>query len=68
MRRHPFDPISFTLGALLALVAALGLLSPERLRTLDLGVLAPAALVLVGGLLLAGAALSGRREDRDRTR
>jgi len=45
----------------------LGLIDAELARDLDLGVLVPTTLVVLGGGLVLGAALSGRRPpERDR--
>lgn len=59
--RPPFDPVAFVLGATFVAVAVLGLLDPARTADLDLALLAPAALVVVGAALLLGVTLSGRR-------
>lgn len=63
--RPAFDPVAFILGAAFVLVAVLGLLDPELTADVDLGLLAPAALVVVGGALLLGSTLSGRRRRPD---
>lgn len=52
MRRHAFDPVSFTFGVLFLAVAAAGLTGPWALRDLDLAWLGPAALVLLGVVVL----------------
>jgi hypothetical protein len=52
MRRHAFDPLSFTFGALFLAVAAAGLTGPWSLRDLDLTWLGPALLVLLGVVVL----------------
>lgn len=54
MSRHPFDPVAFIFGAIFVLVATLGLLDPDVVRGLDLRVLAPGALIAIGGMLLIG--------------
>lgn len=65
--RPPFDPVALVLGTLFVLVAVLGLIDAELARDLDLGVLVPTTLVVLGGGLVLGAALSGRRPpERDR--
>ena len=66
--RPVFDPVAFILGAAFVLVAVLGLLDPELTADVDLGLLAPAALVVVGGALLLGSTLSGRRRRPDASR
>lgn len=52
MRRHAFDPLSFTFGALFLAVAAAGLTGPWSLRDLDLAWLGPAVLVFLGLVVL----------------
>jgi hypothetical protein len=52
MRRHAFDPLSFTFGALFLAVAAAGLTGPWSVRDLDLAWLGPAVLVLLGIVVL----------------
>ena len=54
MSRPPFDTVAFVLGALFVLVAVLGLLGPTVTRRLDLGVVFPVALVVIGTAVLAG--------------
>jgi uncharacterized membrane protein HdeD (DUF308 family) len=55
MTRPPFDAVAFVFGALFVLVAVLGLLGPAFTRRLDLGVVFPVALVIIGAAVLAGA-------------
>lgn len=59
--RPPFDPTALVMGALFVVIAVVGLLDPEVARRVDLGVLVPATLVALGGALLLGSAISGRR-------
>ena len=54
MPRPPFDTAAFVLGSLFVLVAVLGLLGPTITRRLDLGVVFPVALVVIGVAVLAG--------------
>lgn len=63
MRRHAFDPVSFTFGVLFLAVAAAGLTGPWALRDLDLAWLGPVALVLLGVVVLL-TALSPRSAPR----
>jgi hypothetical protein len=64
MHRHPFDPVAFIFGAMFVLVAMLGLLDPDVVRSLDLRVLLPGALIAIGGTLLLGSlGRDGRRAD-----
>jgi uncharacterized membrane protein HdeD (DUF308 family) len=60
MTRPPFDPTALLLGIALTVIALLALLDPTRLRRLDLSVLVPAVLVIVGAVLVT-TALSARR-------
>jgi hypothetical protein len=60
MTRPPFDIVAFVLGALFVLVAVLGLLDPAITRRLDLGVVFPVALVVIGAAVLAGSLRPGR--------
>lgn len=60
-QRPPFDPTALALGALFVVIAVVGLLDPGLARRVDLGVLIPATLVVVGSALLLGSAISGRR-------
>ena len=64
MRRHAFDALSFTFGALFLAVAAAGLTGPWSVRDLDLAWLGPAVLVLLGVVVLLTALTprSGRGE------
>ena len=62
MRRHAFDPLSFTFGALFLAVAAAGLTGPWSLRDLDLVWLGPAVLVFLGAVVLL-TALTPRSES-----
>jgi hypothetical protein len=68
MRRHAFDPLSFTFGALFLAVAAAGLTGPWSVRDLDLAWLGPAVLVLLGIVVLL-TALTPRsaRDGADQT-
>ena len=61
MRRHAFDPLSFTFGALFLAVAAAGLTGPWSLRDLDLVWLGPVVLVFLGAVVLL-TALTPRSE------
>jgi len=63
MSRPPFDTVAFVFGSLFVLVAVLGLLGPTITRRLDLGVLFPAALVVIGAAVLASS-LRPRRPGR----
>jgi hypothetical protein len=63
MSRPPFDTVAFVLGALFVLVAVLGLLGPTIARRLDLGVVFPVALVVIGAAVLAGS-IRPRRPGR----
>jgi len=54
MPRPPFDTAAFVFGTLFMLVAVLGLLGPAITRRLDLGVVFPLVLVVLGLALLAG--------------
>jgi hypothetical protein len=60
-RRPPFDPAAFVFGALFTVLAIVGLLDAETARRIDLTLLLPATLVVVGGLLVAGSVLPRRR-------
>lgn len=62
MTPHRFDPVSFIFGAVFVAVAIIGLVEPDLLSFTDLRWIAPGALVVLGGLLLA---LSGRARDAD---
>jgi len=64
MRRRPFDTAAFVLGALFALIAVLGLLGPDLTRRLDLGILFPLAIVIIGAVVLM---VSLRPRDVTRT-
>ena len=52
MRHRPFDTAAFVFGTLFVLVAVLGLLGPDVTRRLDLGILFPLAIVLIGAVVL----------------
>jgi hypothetical protein len=52
MRRHPFDPISFVLGALFGAVGLTFLFGDADLGDLHVAVLWPVPLILVGMLML----------------
>jgi hypothetical protein len=60
MPRPPFDTAAFVFGSLFVLVATLGLLGPAVTRRLDLGVIFPLALVIIGAVVLAGSFRPGR--------
>ena len=64
MRRHAFDPLSFTFGVLFLAVAAAGVTGPWSLRDLDLAWLGPAVLVLLGVVVLL-TALTPRSASRE---
>jgi len=66
MSRPPFDTVAFVFGSLFVLVAVLGLLDPSVTRRLDLGVVFPVALVVIGAAVLAGS-LRPRRSSRSGT-
>jgi hypothetical protein len=66
MSRPPFDTVAFVFGSLFVLVAVLGLLDPAITRRLDLGVVFPVALVVIGAAVLAGS-LRPRRSSRSGT-
>ncbi len=63
MSRRPFDTVAFVFGSLFVLVAVLGLLGPTIAGRLDLGVVFPIALVVIGTAVLAGS-VRPRRSDR----
>lgn len=65
MRDRPFDPISFVLAGLFAVLGLLGLMGPGTVADLDLALLASATLVVLGGLLLI---VSPLRRPRRATR
>jgi hypothetical protein len=52
MRHRPFDTAAFVFGTLFVLVAVLGLLGPSITRRLDLGLLFPLAIVIIGATVL----------------
>jgi hypothetical protein len=56
MRTHPFDAVSFVFGAIFVAVSLLALTGVATITLLDLRWLAPAALVLVGVVLVVSAA------------
>jgi putative Mn2+ efflux pump MntP len=60
MRRHAFDPVAFTFGALFLAIAVAGMTGPWSLRDLDLAWLGPAVLVFLGLVVLL-TALTPRR-------
>jgi cytochrome c-type biogenesis protein CcmH/NrfF len=60
MRTHPFDAVSFVFGVIFAAVAVVGLTDVATLSLVDLRWLGPAALVIVGIVLVVSAA---RRDD-----
>ena len=62
--RPPYDTTALVLGLLFAAVAIVGLLDPELVRRIDLGVLVPVTLLAVGGALLLGSAFVRGRDDR----
>lgn len=66
MRRHPLDPVALAAGLVLAAIAALGLLDPDRTRAVDLALVASGAIVLIGVAVLLGAA-ARRRPITSRT-
>jgi hypothetical protein len=61
--RPPFDATALVLGLVFAAVAIIGLLDPEVTRRIDLGVLVPVTLLIVGGALLLGSAFVRGRDD-----
>jgi drug/metabolite transporter superfamily protein YnfA len=61
MRTHPFDAVSFVFGAIFTVVALLALTGIATITLLDLRWLGPAALVLIGVVLVVSAA----RRDTD---
>ena len=69
MKRHAFDPVSFTFGALFLAVAAAGLTGPWSLRDLDLAWLGPAVLVFLGVVVVLTAVTlrSAERRETDAT-
>lgn len=60
MRRHPLDVVALAAGLVLTAIAVLGLLEPERTRSIDLTLVASGAVVLLGAAVLLGA-LTRRR-------
>lgn len=61
--RPPFDPTSLVLGLVFAAVAIVGLLDPELTGRIDVGVLVPVTLLIVGSALLLGSAFVRGRDD-----
>jgi len=61
--RPPLDPTALVLGLVFAAVAIVGLLDPELARRIDLGVLVPVTLLIVGSALLLGSAFLRERDD-----
>ncbi len=61
MARPPFDTVAFVLGALFLLVAVLGLLGTPVVRRLDLSIVLPVALVVIGLVVLTGSLGPARR-------
>ncbi len=59
MTRPPFDTAAFVCGSLFVLVAVLGLLGPTITRQLDLSVVFPVALVVIGVAVLTGSLRRG---------
>ncbi len=55
MRRHPLDPVALAAGLVLAAIAVLGLIDPDRTRDVDLALLASGGVVLVGAAVLLSA-------------
>jgi cytochrome c-type biogenesis protein CcmH/NrfF len=60
MRTHPFDAVSFVFGAIFTAVAVVVLSNVATITLLDLRWIGPAALVLIGVVLVVSAA---RRDD-----
>jgi hypothetical protein len=58
MRTHPFDAVSFVFGVIFTAVAAIALTGVATITLLDLRWLGPAALVLIGVVLVVSAARS----------
>jgi hypothetical protein len=58
VRTHPFDAVSFVFGILFTAVAAIALTGVATITLLDLRWLGPAALVLIGVVLVVSAARS----------
>jgi branched-subunit amino acid permease len=58
VRTHPFDPVAFVFGVIFVAVAAVGLTDLATISLTDLRWLGPAALVLVGIVLVISAARS----------
>jgi hypothetical protein len=56
MRTHPFDAVSFVFGAIFTALAAVVLTGVTTITLLDLRWLAPAALVVIGVVLVVTAA------------
>lgn len=54
MRRHPLDAVALAAGLILAAIAALGLVDPDRTRDVDLTLVASGAVVLLGAAILLG--------------
>jgi hypothetical protein len=64
MRRHTFDPISFVLGALCAVIGVAFLFGRADIGDLHLAVVWPIPLILIGLLMLIGT----QRRSRERAR
>ncbi len=68
MRRHPLDALALAAGLVLTAIAVLGLLDPDRTRTIDLTLVGSGAVVLLGAAVLLGALARQRtvttRSDR----
>jgi drug/metabolite transporter superfamily protein YnfA len=60
VRTHPFDAVSFVFGAVFTAVAVVVLSDVATITLLDLRWIGPAALVLIGVVLVVTAA---RRDD-----
>jgi branched-subunit amino acid permease len=58
VRTHPFDPVAFVFGLIFVAVAAVGLTDLATITLTDLRWIGPAALVLVGIVLVISAARS----------
>jgi branched-subunit amino acid permease len=56
VRTHPFDPVAFVFGVIFVAVAAVGLTDLATITLTDLRWIGPAALVLVGIVLVISAA------------
>lgn len=64
MKRHPFDPVSFMLGALVTTIGAVFLFGPTG-GDLGLAWVAPTVLVALGACLVIAAAMRMRAKPEE---